>query len=118
MKLFTDECVYQITVEALRSWGHNVVTTQEQNLAGEVDDVQLQEAIKQGRILITNDLDFSNIRRYPLANHCGIIVLKIRPRILNEVHAVLRTLLDRSSQEGLHQSLVIIDRNKYRIRQG
>ena len=118
MKLFADECVYQVTVDALRSWGHDVVTTQEVNLAGEADEEQLQEAISQRRVLITNDLDFSNIRRYPPANHCGIIVLKIRPRILNEVHAVLRTLLDRSSQEGLHQSLVIIDRNKYRIRQG
>ena len=118
MKLFADECVYQVTVEALRSWGHDVVTTQEVNLAGEADEEQLQEAISQGRVLITNDLDFSNIRRYPPANHCGIIVLKIRPRTLTEVHAVLKTLLDRSSQERLHQNLVIVDRNKYRVRQG
>ena len=118
MKLFADECIYQVTVEALRSWGHDVVTTQEQNLAGKVDEVQFQEAISQGRVLITNDLDFSNIRRYPPANHCGIIVLKIRPRILSEVHSVLKTLLDRSSQEHLHQTLVMIDRNKYRLRQG
>ena len=118
MKLFADECVYRVTVEALRSWGHDVVTTQEANLVGEADAIQLQEAISQGRILITADLDFSNIRRYPPANHNGIIVLKIRPKILNEVHALLKKLVETISQENLNQTLVIVDRNKYRVRRG
>ncbi|MEW5956134.1 MAG: DUF5615 family PIN-like protein [Chloroflexota bacterium] len=118
MKLFADECVYHITVKALRSWGHDVVTTQELNLVGKADKLQLEAAISQGRVLITNDLDFSNIRRYPPAHHSGIVVLKIRPRVLNQVHTVLKRLLDSTSQESLQQTLVIVDRNKYRLRQG
>ena len=116
MKLFADECVYYVTVEALRSWGHDVVTAQEENLTGEIDQVQLRQAIRQQRVLITNDLDFRNIRRFPPADHCGIIVLKIRPKILTEVHAVLKKLLENTSPESLIQTLAIVDRRKYRLR--
>jgi predicted nuclease of predicted toxin-antitoxin system len=116
MKLFADECLYYVTVEALRVWGHDVITTQETKLVGQIDEVQLQEAVKQQRVLITNDLDFSNIRRYPPANHCGIIVLKIRPAVLKDVHIVLEKLLQNRSQERLNKTLAIVDRNKYRIR--
>jgi hypothetical protein len=34
MNLFADECVYKVTVDLLRSWGHDVLTAQEVGLAG------------------------------------------------------------------------------------
>jgi predicted nuclease of predicted toxin-antitoxin system len=34
MKIFVDECVYQRTVDLLRSWGFSVITAQEVDLAG------------------------------------------------------------------------------------
>lgn len=116
MNLYTDECVYWVTVAALQSWGHDVVTTQEENLVGEADEVLLRQAVAQERVLVTNDLDFSNIRRYPPTEHRGIIVLKIRPRTLHEVHLVLKQLLENVAPEAIDQTLVIVDRNKYRVR--
>ncbi len=116
MRLFADECVYRVTTETIRGWGYNVITAQEENLAGEDDEVLLQQAIRQGRVLITNDLDFCNIRHYPPSDHCGIIVLKIRPYILNKVHTVLNRFLESTAQQTVDQTLVIVDRNKYRVR--
>jgi predicted nuclease of predicted toxin-antitoxin system len=116
MKLFADECVYRVTVEALRAWGHDVVTTQEEGLAGKADTVQLARATEQGRVLITNDLDFSHIRRYPPADHRGVIVLKMRPKILSEVHSVLKGLLGCVTEDDLDRTLTVVDHNKYRMR--
>ena len=46
----------------------------------------------------------------------GIIVAKIRPRNANQVHKVLEHLLNNIEVDRLSKSLVIVDRNKYRIR--
>lgn len=118
MRLFTDECVYRVTVEALRAWGHEVVTAQEAGLVGKGDDELLEYALEQRRVLLTIDLDFSDIRRYPPGHHHGIIVLKIRPKVVDRVHAVLKKFLEVTPQEELDRALVIVDRNKYRIRRG
>jgi len=116
MKLFADECVYQKTIEAIQSWGHDITTTRDVGLSGESDEQIFAYAVKEGRILVTADLDFSNIRYYPPKEHWGIIVLKVRPAILPQVHTVLKTLLEHASQEYFAKALVVVDRNKYRVR--
>jgi len=38
MKFLADECVYRITVQTLRAYGHDVLTVQEAGFAGKPDD--------------------------------------------------------------------------------
>ena len=116
MKFFADECVYKVTVDLLRSWGHDARTAQDADLAGKPDDQILAYAIKHERVLFTIDMDFSNIRHYPPKTHKGIIVAKMRPQNIEQVHHVLERLLDIVEEKTLNQSLVIVDQNKYRIR--
>ena len=116
MKLFSDECVYQKTVVSIREWGHDIITAWEVGLSGKSDDEILEYAVKEKRILITADLDFSNVRHYPPSDHWGIIVLKIKPSILPNVHNILRSLLQQESQEYFSNALIVVDRNKYRLR--
>jgi predicted nuclease of predicted toxin-antitoxin system len=78
MNLFADECVYKVTVDLLRSWGHDVLTAQEVGLSGKPDEEILAYAVRHERVLITIDMDFSNIRHYTPESHRGIIVAKIR----------------------------------------
>ena len=116
MNIFADECVYKSTVDLLRSWGHDVLTTQEAGLAGKRDEEILAYAVMHERVLITIDMDFSNIRHYPPKSHKGIIVAKIRPRNADAVHKALKHLLNNIKPDRLSKSLVIVDQNKYRIR--
>ena len=116
MNFLADECVYSITTQSLRTWGHNVLTAQEIGLAGKPDETILTYAVEHRRVLITIDMDFSNIRRYPPKSHTGIIVLKIRPRSVEKVHNVLAQVLRDVSAEQLGKSLVIVDQGKYRVR--
>ena len=46
------------------------------------------------------------------------VVLKIRPRTQQRVYAVLSRFLAEASQEAMGKTLVIVDRNKYRVRRG
>ena len=116
MNIFADECVYKVTVDLLRSWGHDVLTAQDVGLAGKPDEEILAYATMHERVFITIDMDFSNIRHYSPKAHRGIIVAKIRARNADAVHKVLEHLLINIKPERLSKSLVIVDQNKYRIR--
>jgi predicted nuclease of predicted toxin-antitoxin system len=76
----------------------------------------LAYATRHERVLITIDMDFSNIRHYTPKSHKGIIVAKTRPRNANQVPNVLEHLLSNIEVGRLSKSLVIVDQNKYRIR--
>ena len=112
MKFLADECVYLVTVRLLRGLGHSVLTVHEAGLDGQPDEQILEFAQNENRILLTADLDFSNIRRYPPKSYCGIIVLKIRPYNANEVHATLQHFLAATNEASIRETLVIVDRNK------
>ncbi len=56
--------------------GHDAHTVHDEQLDGCPDDRILDACVKEIRILITLDLDFSDIRRYPPAAHHGIWVLR------------------------------------------
>lgn len=116
MKIFADECVYSATTKSLRDLGHDVETAQEAGLSGHEDQELLQYAIQQNRILISIDMDFSNAVRFVPSTHSGIIILKIRPSTIDNVHQVLSQFLRGNAEEEIHHSLVIIDKTKYRVR--
>lgn len=42
------------------------------------DEVVIQQATKEKRILLTLDTDFSNILRYPPEKHGGVIVFRLK----------------------------------------
>jgi predicted nuclease of predicted toxin-antitoxin system len=115
LRFLADECVYHITVRLLRERGHDVVTVQEAGLSGKADPIVLAHAVSERRVFITNDMHFSNLLLFPPQQHFGIIVLKIRPATLNYVHTVLLGYLSKVDQVKIEHTLIIIDRNKYRI---
>jgi len=93
-----------------------LATVEERGLAGAADDIVLSQTLSEKRVLLSRDLDFSNILRYPPAIHLGIIVLQIRPETTDTVHRVLATVLAYFSPESIQQALVIVDHNKFRER--
>lgn len=113
---FADECIFKTTIEFLRSRNYEVSTASEEKLAGQNNGTILQKAIQTKRILLTADTDFSNILVYPPETHFGIIVLKISKADEDEVHTNLLKLLTEVNPEVIQHSLVIVNKNKYRIR--
>ncbi len=56
----------------LRSAGHDVHTVIDEQLGGNPDSRVFDASQAEDRILVTFDLDFSDIRIYPPASHAGI----------------------------------------------
>ena len=116
MNIFADECVFGPTINYLRALGHDVVTVYDVDLNGHEDPELLASATAEKRVLLTIDLDFSNIRHYPPRHHNGVIILRVRPSTLKATHAVLKEFLEAVEYQNLEQTLVIIDHKKVRTR--
>lgn len=116
MRIFIDECVWQVTRDFVQQLGHDLATVEERGLGGADDDIVLAQAVSENRALLTRDMDLSNILLYPPANYLGIIVLKISPHNIDAVHRMLASALAYFTQDSVRQALIIVDHNKFRER--
>ena len=74
MKIKLDENLPEGLVAALTALGHDVDTSVREGLGGRNDDTVWRAAQDAERFLITQDLDFSDIRRYTPGTHRGAAV--------------------------------------------
>ena len=111
-----DECTFDLTVKFLRNGGWDITTVQEIGLQGAKDPQVLNTAQEMGAVLITRDMDFGDIRRFLPSDYQGVIVLKMTYRGSEEVHAVLRKMLQEVREDEFVGTLFVVDRNKWRKR--
>ena len=113
-----DENLPVQAAEVLRAAGHDVMTVDDQGLAGHPDSEIAQVCQAEHRTLVTLDLDFADIREYPPDTFPGIIIL--RPSVQSA--SVIRRLLARAASllqtEPVAGNLWIVDDTQIRIREG
>ena len=73
MRFKLDENVDIRVAPVLAAADHDVETAYEEGLAGEPDEVVGSAATREGRLLVTLDRGFGDIRRYPPGSHAGVI---------------------------------------------
>ncbi len=78
MKIKLDENLPFRLATALKELGHDVHTAYEERLAGHPDKEIWGATQKESRFLITQDLDFSDLRRFVLGSHHGILLVRLR----------------------------------------
>lgn len=76
MKRKIDENLPADCAGILIQGGLQAETVAEEGMTGADDSALAAASRSEGRILITLDLDFANIRAYPPADYAGIIVLR------------------------------------------
>src|SRR6476646_5812502 len=57
---------------------HDVHTVADENLSGSSDHQVWEAAQRDARFLITQDLDFSDLRRFAPGTHQGILLVRLR----------------------------------------
>lgn len=77
MQFKIDENLPVEIAELLIDAGYDAKTVHEQKLQGAQDSVLMDVCSKENRILVTLDIDFSDIRAYPPQELSGIIVLRV-----------------------------------------
>ncbi len=100
----------------LRGQGHDVKDIKEMHLYGESDETIISLAQRENRILVTLDQGFGNIITYPTEKYPGITILKVHPPSLSQTTYLLKKVITRVTEKEIKQALVVIDKNKFRIR--
>ncbi|HAF70510.1 MAG: DUF5615 family PIN-like protein [Clostridia bacterium] len=116
VKFLADECVFDLTVRFLRDEGWDVTTVTELGLRGVNDAQVMGKAQEMKAVLITRDMDFADIRKFPPSAYGGVIVLKMSYRTSVQVHAVLRKMLQEVKEDEFVGALFIVNHNKWRKR--
>src|SRR5690349_21520965 len=73
-----DENLPDELVHVLSALEHDVETVPGEGLAGKDDAVIFEAAQKEQRTLFTQDLDFSDIRKYSPGSHAGVVLIRLR----------------------------------------
>jgi predicted nuclease of predicted toxin-antitoxin system len=97
--------------------GHDAQTVHDERLVGNADETILQVCLNEGRVLITLDLDFSDIRQYPPSTHRGIWVLRPETQSIENTLSVLKGALALVGDERTSGRLWIVEPSRVRIRE-
>jgi predicted nuclease of predicted toxin-antitoxin system len=118
LKFKLDENLPDLVRQSLTALGFDAHTVAEEHLAGAPDDEVLQACVAEDRILITLDLDFSDIRAYPPGSYPGIWVLRPSKQTFKAIEALVQAGLRVATIERVPGQLWVIDEKRVRIRDG
>jgi len=116
MQFKIDENLSIEIAELLINAGYNAKTANEQQLQGAKDSAILELCRSENRVLVTLDIDFSDIRKYPPQDFSGIIVLRTVSQAKQHILKVLKNIIPLIKREPLSQHLWIVEETKVRIR--
>jgi predicted nuclease of predicted toxin-antitoxin system len=116
VKIKLDENLPDRLVPFLTALGHNVDTTRAEQLTGHPDLEVWNAAQAAHRFLITQDLDFSDMRQYTAGTHAGLLIVRLtrpgRNALFERVSAVFQT----EQVEDWKGCLVVATDQKVRVR--
>jgi len=102
--------------ELLIAGGHSAVTVFEQEISGYGDSKVIDICVQENRALVTLDLDFSDVRKYPPQNFPGIIVLRGPDQSKGSLIELARQIIFALLKEPLQGHLWIVEPGRVRIR--
>ncbi len=114
MKIKLDENLPARLKNALAMFGHETDTVNDEGLTGRPDQDVWQAAQTEARFLITQDMDFSDTRKFAPGTHAGLLLVRLREpsakMLLDKVSAVVAEF------EKWRDCFVVLTDHKLRIR--
>jgi len=117
MRFKVDENLPVEVADLLRQAEHDAATVVEQHLGGTADSDVASICQREGRVLVTLDSDFGDIRVYPPREYPGLVVLRLRRQGKPHVLDVMTRLLELLSRESPDRRLWIVEEERVRIRE-
>jgi predicted nuclease of predicted toxin-antitoxin system len=116
MKIKLDENLPARLVSILSQLGHPTDTVFDEGLTGRADDTVWNAAQRSERFLITQDLDFSDIRRFQPGTHHGLLLVRLRLPGRTALLQRLESLFEQEDVESWSGCFVVVTDNKLRVR--
>jgi predicted nuclease of predicted toxin-antitoxin system len=114
MKFIVDECTGMAVAEYLRGTGYDVSVVAEIMPQAE-DHAILTKAVKEGRILITNDKDFGELIFRRGYSHHGVLFLRLQDDSAANRIRVVKAVLDQYT-DFLKMNFLVATEKQVRIR--
>ena len=116
MKIKLDENLPERLVAVLTGLGHNVDTVRTEQLTGRADPDVWSAAQAAQRFLITQDLDFSDVRRFTPGTHAGLLLVRLTRPGRHVLFERVLTVFQTEKVEEWTGCLVVATEQKIRIR--
>ena len=97
--------------------GHDAATVVDEGLGGASDTEIATICIAEERVLVTQDLDFSDIRTYPPAEYAGIVVFRLSSAARDALLEVTPILIERLEESSPRGQLWIVEHSRIRLRE-
>jgi predicted nuclease of predicted toxin-antitoxin system len=118
MRFLIDANLPRAAINVCQKFGHEVEFARDIGMAAAPDEQIAARACESGAALLTRDLDFSDVRRYPPDQYQGIVVLRLPDTtVAQEIVRVLeRFLMDPGFLGQLAGRLAVVEVNRVRFR--
>ena len=116
MKILADQHISPRTVEFLKALGHDAVRVSEHLPNNAPDSSILARALTEGRVVLTQDLDFTGLIATSGRDRPSLIILRLGSPHVEHVNEVLQAVLpvvDEAVQAG---AIVSVDDQRVRVR--
>ena len=116
MRIKLDENIPNSLVDVLTSLDHDVDTVIAEGIKGHSDDSVWAAAQETQRFLITQDLDFSDLRKFKPGNHHGILLVRLSMPSRDALFKRIEHLFETENVEPWRGCFVVASARKVRIR--
>jgi predicted nuclease of predicted toxin-antitoxin system len=116
MKLKLDENLSRHLKPILIGLDYDILTAADENLLSRPDTEIASAARNEHRMVLTLDIEFADLRKYPPGSHPGVILF--RPLSLSplSVNAFITDFIGRTNLEKLAACVAVVDPVHIRIR--
>lgn len=115
MNLKLDENLDVRLAVILRQAGHEVATVRDQGLAGSDDQTLYRHCASEARVLVTLDLDFASVLRYPPEASGGIVVFRGPDDLLPTLRILTETMIVALAKASPAGQLWIVEPGRVRV---
>lgn len=116
MKIKLDENLSGGMLYELPALGHDVESAQTEGIVG-VDDVRVANiAREEGRILLTMDVEFGDLRKHPPGQHPGITLFRPYSRGPGAMSRFVLRFMSEAHGLPITGAVVVVDPGRTRIR--
>jgi predicted nuclease of predicted toxin-antitoxin system len=116
MKVKLDENIPVRLADELLPLGHDVDTVASEGLTGRPDGDVWSAARCEERFLITQALDFSDVRQFKPGTHAGLLLVRLREPGANALVNRIQALVQEEGLDSFARCFVVLTDRKLRIR--
>lgn len=115
MKLKLDENIPASIKAELAAIGHDVHTVVDEALVGSPDELIWTRCQQEGRLLVTQDLDFSDSRKFKPGRHAGLLLIRLQNPGRASLIGLLKSIFEPNDVEGWKKCFVVVSETKIRV---